>query len=299
MPGTFVVQSGQRGAESSLFVRGGDSDDNKILLDGVDAGDLGKQFDFGPLSTTAIESAESLSRPRFEPLRRGRRLERRQPHHPPRHHQLPFPALPGRCRQPLHLARRTAGAQARTKSSTTWAPSVGSKPPTICPTTSTTSPPRRPTWAGLSTATRNFAHTLHYGVGATGVPNAWDFYHVADNATEKDQDIFLSGSIDNQTTASFHNSIRYGLTRKREQDSLWIPSGNLPASYADYCFGPGTFGNTVTITGANGYSATGQAVLDCSTFQRAIRLQPRPDRLSRRYHHHAAPRWPRRLPIPG
>ena len=44
MPGTEVVQTGQLGAQSSLFVRGGDSDDNKILLDGVDAGDLGKQL---------------------------------------------------------------------------------------------------------------------------------------------------------------------------------------------------------------------------------------------------------------
>ena len=58
MPGTLVVQIGQIGAQTSLFVRGGDSDDNKVLLDGVDAGDLGGQFDFGPLSTTAIESAE-------------------------------------------------------------------------------------------------------------------------------------------------------------------------------------------------------------------------------------------------
>ena len=58
MPGTVVVQEGQRGAQSSLFVRGGDSDDNKILLDGVNLGDMGGRFDFGPLSTTAIEHAE-------------------------------------------------------------------------------------------------------------------------------------------------------------------------------------------------------------------------------------------------
>ena len=41
MPGAFVVQDGQRGAQASLFIRGGDSDDNKMLVDGVDAGDLG------------------------------------------------------------------------------------------------------------------------------------------------------------------------------------------------------------------------------------------------------------------
>ena len=56
--GHIVVQDGQLGAQTSLFIRGGDSDDNKILVDGVDAGDLGRQFDFGPLSTTAVESAE-------------------------------------------------------------------------------------------------------------------------------------------------------------------------------------------------------------------------------------------------
>jgi iron complex outermembrane receptor protein/vitamin B12 transporter len=58
MPGTFVVQSGQMGAVSSLFVRGGDSTSNKVLVDGAYAGDLGGGFDFGPLSTTAVESAE-------------------------------------------------------------------------------------------------------------------------------------------------------------------------------------------------------------------------------------------------
>ena len=58
MPGAQVVQDGQLGAQTSLFVRGGDSDDNKILLDGIDASDLGNQFSFGPLSTTAVESVE-------------------------------------------------------------------------------------------------------------------------------------------------------------------------------------------------------------------------------------------------
>jgi iron complex outermembrane receptor protein/vitamin B12 transporter len=58
MPGTFVVQAGQRGAEATLFVRGGDSDDNKVLVDGVSAGDLGGQFDFGTLATTAVERVE-------------------------------------------------------------------------------------------------------------------------------------------------------------------------------------------------------------------------------------------------
>ena len=98
---------------------------------------------------------------------------------------------------------------------------------------------------------------MHYGVSGTGVPNAWEFFHVADNATQKDQDLFVSGSIENQTTADFHNTIRYGLTRKREQYHLWEQSG----SGAFDAFGD-SLGQLVTIKGANGYTATGQAVLD-------------------------------------
>ena len=40
-PGAQVMQTGQLGAQTSLFLRGGDSDANKILIDGIEAGDLG------------------------------------------------------------------------------------------------------------------------------------------------------------------------------------------------------------------------------------------------------------------
>ena len=58
MPGIASVQIGQRGSQSSLFVRGGNSDDNMVLVDGVSAGDLGGRFDFGNQATTGVESAE-------------------------------------------------------------------------------------------------------------------------------------------------------------------------------------------------------------------------------------------------
>ena len=57
MPGTSVIQTGQLGAQASLFIRGGDSDANKVLLDGVSAGDLGGRFDFGPLVNDSHRAA--------------------------------------------------------------------------------------------------------------------------------------------------------------------------------------------------------------------------------------------------
>ena len=107
MPGTFVVQTGQRGAQTSLFIRGGDSDDNKILVDGVSAGDLGGRFDFGPLSTTAIESAEMYRGPNSSLY--GADAESGVVSLTTPHGTTSFPvaSVPWRCRELRYFARRT------------------------------------------------------------------------------------------------------------------------------------------------------------------------------------------------
>ena len=264
MPGTFVIQTGQLGAQASLFVRGGDSDDNKVLLDGVDAGDLGNQFNFGSLSTTAIESAEVYRGPDSNLFGAGAEsgvVSLVTPHGTTSFPSLLFQGDAGNLdtsQEQLEIA----GAHKKLDylGAASWLQTANNLPnDEFHVATGATNLG----WA--LNGTTQIRGTAHYGVSATGVPNAWDFYHVTDDATEKDQDLVVSASIDNQTTASLHNSVRYGLTRKREQESLWTESGS-PVSYLDYCFGPGTLGNTVTITGANGYSGTGQAVLDCGTY---------------------------------
>ena len=265
MPGTEVVPEGQMGAQTSLFVRGGGSVDSKILLDGVDAGDLGNQIDFGPLSTTAVESAEVYRGPDSNLFGAGAEtgvVSLTTPHGTTSFPSLLFEGDAGNLstsREQLQIA----GAHEKLDylGAFSWLQTANDLPNDEYHVATTAA---NLGWA-LNSNTQVRA-TLHYGVDAVGNPNAWDFYHVADNATEKDQDIFFAGSISNQTTASLRNAVRYGLTRKREQISLWNTSGTHE-SYLDYCFGPGTLGNTVTITGANGYSATGQAVLDCSTFR--------------------------------
>jgi vitamin B12 transporter len=256
MPGATVAQTGQRGAQTSLFIRGGDSDDNKILLDGVSAGDLGGRFDFGPLATTAIESAEVYRGPNSDLY--GADAESGVVSFTTPHGTTSFPSFlfAGDVGSFVtsHEELQVAGAHNKLDylGAYSWLQTDNDLP---------NDEYHVATAAGnigwqLSGNTQLRA-TVHYGVDATGVPNAWDFYHVADQATQKDQDLFLSGAIDNQTTPSFHNSFRYGLTRKREQYYLWKESG---AGYFDQ-YGD-SFGGVVTIVGANGYSATGRALLD-------------------------------------
>ncbi len=56
--GAQVVQTGQMGGLTSLFVRGGPSDANKVLLDGIPINDIGGFVDFSYLQADGFERVE-------------------------------------------------------------------------------------------------------------------------------------------------------------------------------------------------------------------------------------------------
>ena len=60
LPGAVVNTAGQRGGLSSLFVRGGDSTYNKVIVDGVTINEPGGTFDFGTLPLTQANRVEFL-----------------------------------------------------------------------------------------------------------------------------------------------------------------------------------------------------------------------------------------------
>jgi iron complex outermembrane receptor protein/vitamin B12 transporter len=89
---------------------------------------------------------------------------------------------------------------------------------------------------------------------ATGLPGTYSFFGMSNDGKESDQDIFLSGTIDHSFSDAWHALVRYGMARKREESEQWYPAGNLiEGNY---------YGNHVTITGANGYSVQGQALMN-------------------------------------
>jgi vitamin B12 transporter len=63
VPGAHVVQGGPFGATASLFVRGGESDYVKVLVDGVPVNQPGGFYDFGSLTTDNVERIEVLRGP--------------------------------------------------------------------------------------------------------------------------------------------------------------------------------------------------------------------------------------------
>ncbi len=60
LPGAIVNTAGQRGGLSSLFVRGGDSTYNKVIVDGVAINEPGGTFDFGNLPMNETDRVEFL-----------------------------------------------------------------------------------------------------------------------------------------------------------------------------------------------------------------------------------------------
>jgi vitamin B12 transporter len=58
LPGAVVNTAGQRGGLSSLFVRGGESNYNKVMVDGVTINEPGGTFDFGTLSVADSDRME-------------------------------------------------------------------------------------------------------------------------------------------------------------------------------------------------------------------------------------------------
>ena len=274
MPGTFVVQTGQRGAQSSLFIRGGDSDANNILVDGVDAGDLGGRFDFGPLATTAVERAEVYRGPDSSLYGADAASGVVSLTTPRGTTSFPSLLFHGDVGNYSTSQEDLEVAGARNKldylGEYSWLQTANDLPNDEY---------------HVGTAAANLGWqpngktqirgTVHYGVDGTGAPGAYAFHGLSDSATQKDQDIFLSGSIDNQTTPDFHNVVRYGMTRKREQYHLWSQSGSgVFDAYGD------SFGNLVTITGANGDSVTGRALMDyAGTYPQGYQLVSNRDAL--------------------
>jgi iron complex outermembrane receptor protein/vitamin B12 transporter len=101
--------------------------------------------------------------------------------------------------------------------------------------------------------------TARHTTAAVGVPNAIELFAIPDNSFQREQDTYLGVTAQNQTTSRWHNLFRYGATRLRSQFENPSPTG-IP--FDPFGFGPNFLGQMVTLHGANGFTTTGQAILD-------------------------------------
>jgi len=270
-PGVNVVQTGQAGSVTSLFVRGGNSDGNKVLIDGIPAEDVGGGFDYGTVSSTGLAgpgtgNAIELYRGPNSALYGSDSLASVVNLSTPRGSSLrPVLNYSGDAGN-LHTWRNEA-ILSGTHSSADYLLAYSRFD------TSNALPHDR---FHSSTAASNLGYNLSAGTqlrvtirnadSAGGLPNGYDFYGLVQDGKQTDQDLYSGATLENTTLGGWHNLVRYGIARKREQAAYFGGGNFLSFPYPfPYPGGPttnsGYFGNVVTIRGANGYSTTGQAEL--------------------------------------
>ncbi len=266
-PGISVVQTGQRGAQTSVFLRGGDSDASQTLLDGIAVDEIGGIFDFGNLATTGIESVETYRGPDSSLYGADAASGVVQFRTPRGFTNNPILTYSGDLGN-FHTARNElelAGSRNRLDyyGAYSWLQTSNALPMDLYHQGAAVG-----NIGWQPTANIALRGTTHYIVSAVGVPNAWNFYGIADDRKQSDQNLYTSGTLEYQMTPDFHNRVEYGATRKREQSMQWYPAGicePINTCALAYPAAGNYYGEDVTIRGANGYQVVGQALLNYST----------------------------------
>jgi vitamin B12 transporter len=251
--GLDVVQTGQRVGLTSIFIRGGNSDANKVLLDGVPIEDIGGGFDFSGLSTTGIASVEVYRGPNS--VLYGSDASAGVIAFTTPRGSTPFPTLIyegdlgtfktyrnelqlGGTHRKLDYYGGFSDMQTQNSVAADEAHNIAEA-------------------ANLGYAWSSKTEirvAAHNNDNATDLPGTYTFWGMPNDGKESDQNIYMSGTIDHSFSDNWHGLVRYGLARKREESEQWYPAGNLVEG--NY------YGNYTTITGANGYSASGQAIMN-------------------------------------
>jgi vitamin B12 transporter len=256
VPGAQITQSGQRGGLGDLFVRGGNGDANKVVVDGIPANDIGGMVNFGVLSETGIDQIEVLRGPNSA-LYGSDALAGVVSLTTPRG-VTPLPQITYSADGGTFGTYRQEGSLSGTYRqfdyfsdfsrfdtdndipddsfhNGTYAGNFGWDP-------------------GPNTELRGTVRRLATAVGS---PNAIQLFGIPDAAGQKYQQLFIGATFQQQTSKRWHNLLRYGALRLRSQYADYAPTG-IP--YDSPIVGPEYIGAPVTLRGANGYTVSGQAI---------------------------------------
>jgi iron complex outermembrane receptor protein/vitamin B12 transporter len=263
--GVFVVQTGQAGltqqaiglgeGETEIFVRGGNFSANKVLFDGIPVEVVGGAFDFGSVSSTGLAGVEIYrgSNSALYGTDAGAGV-------------LNFETQRGAATKPQIDYRGEAGNFHSYRNEIALSGTRQKADYYTAFSRFETSNALALDEEHVATAVANLGYALTANTlarftirntdSAAGLPGAHDFYGISANAKRSDQDLYSGLTVENRLSSGWHNLVRYGIARAREQQEQFADVGTLTTTTL---FGPVYLGNVVTIRGANGYTATGRA----------------------------------------
>ena len=258
VPGAQVQQTGARGGQSSLFVRGGASNFTKVLVDGVSVNDIGGGFDFSQIQTTGVERIEVMRQANSvvygsDALTGVVNIETRR----------------GRTRIPdvgytmdggnLGTFRTNASIGGAVKRVDYFSEDSYFTTDNEVPNNGY----RNNTYAGrfgvMLGHNTDLTATLRAIDGKFGNPNGFALYGVADDSTSDTELLYGGIRAQSQWTDRLQTAIRYGSMGQTSFFNNPTPTGQ---PFDPFGFGANYLGQTVTLRGANGTSVTGQGILD-------------------------------------
>ncbi len=259
VPGAQVVQTSQRGGTTSLFIRGGESNFNKVLVDGIPANAIGGGYDFAQLSNSGVSSVEVLRG--ANSVLYGSDALAGVVNVTSTRGTTAIPELKysvdggnfGTLNQDVSLG----GAVRKFDYFSQFSrfDTQGSYPNDFFHNATVSGN------LGWDIApTTGIRATVRHTTTDLGTPNGIDLFGISDDSTLRNQSTYVGVTAQQQTTERWHNSVQFAFA---QFSSLFVnPS---PTGEPSDPFGSGVpnyLGNLVTIRGANGFSVTGQAILD-------------------------------------
>src|SRR5262245_4311968 len=259
VPGVEVVQTGARGGTTSLFVRGGAYNFNKVLIDGVPASDIGGAFDFSDLVATGVERIEVL---------RGSNSVR-----------YGSDALSG----VINVATRRGASRVPEATLSLDGGNLGTSRGEASLGGGITRFDYFAAFSHLQTdnhvannaywnntfasragvilgATTSVSGTVRHVDSSYGSPNATAYFGISDDSSQKRTATYTTIAADSKLSSRWPSGVRFSVADRTFHYINPSPTGlrSDPSAFATY------LGDVTTITGGNGYSVTGRAILDYS-----------------------------------
>ena len=255
VPGVQTTANGQLGGATSLFLRGGNSEFTKVLLDGVPVNDIGASADLSTIAADGISRVEILRQPNS--VLYGSDLSSGVVSLSSPRGTTPLPlityAVDGGNLDTLHQAITISGARSRLDYQSGFAVLQTSNQTANDDFHSSSSFGNY----GFAPDTKtDLRFSFRHIDTNSGVPNAIALYGIPDLENQFYQETFLNGTAQRQMTERWHNLLRYGWQALNYTNVQYALSGTPDPDLFE------TVGNVVTISGANGYSTTGQAQFD-------------------------------------
>jgi vitamin B12 transporter len=258
VPGASVIQTGARGGRAALFIRGGASNFNKVLIDGVPANDIGGNFDLGDVATTGIERIEMLRNANSvvygsDALAGVLSLTTRR----------------GRTRIPELAVSVDAGNLGTRREEA----SLGGAAKRFDYFAAISRFDTDNRIANNAFENTTFSSRFGFQVGNAsdvtitlrrtdstyGAPNSFNFFAVADDAASKSRAGYVGLAYESRLNDRWSAEARYGVLDFASEYTNPSPTGE---AYDPFGFGANYLGKTVTIRGANGFTVSGQGILD-------------------------------------